>query len=74
MANLKFRMPAHRHSQFEIRHPKFSSRFRFRLAETRDTVAVFPLTALLEEFGALKTLEDIALATQGGGRAEAAML
>jgi hypothetical protein len=74
MANLKFRMPGHRHSQLEIRHPKFSSRLGLRLAETRDAVAVFPLAALLEEFGALKTLEDIALAAQSGRRAEAAML
>ena len=45
------------------------SGFRLGLAETRDAVAFFPLTALFEEFGAFETLEDIALATQGGCRA-----
>jgi hypothetical protein len=49
-------------------------RFRLRLAQARDTVAGFPLAALLEEFGALKTFENIALAAQGGRRAETAML
>ena len=37
-------------------------------------VAGFALAALLEERRALKTLEDIALAAQGGRRAETAML
>jgi len=36
--------------------------FRLGLAQTRDAVAIFPLAAFLEEFGALKTLENIALA------------
>ena len=49
-------------------------RVRLGLAETRDAVAGFALAALLEEGGALKTFEDIALATQGGRRAETAML
>jgi hypothetical protein len=44
-------------------------RVGFRFAEARDAVAGLPLAAFLEEFGALKTLEDIALATQGGCRA-----
>ena len=39
-----------------------------------DAVAVLPLAAFLEEFGALKTLENIAFAAQGGRRAETAML
>ena len=47
---------------------------RFRLAETGDAVAFFPLAALLEQVSAFKTLENIALAAQGGRRAEAAML
>jgi hypothetical protein len=60
---------AHRKSDIVNR-----SGFRFRFAETGNAVAFLPLTAFLEERGALETLEDIALATQGGGRAEAAML
>lgn len=47
---------------------------RFRLAETGDPVALFPLAALFEQVSAFKTLENIALAAQGGRRAEAAML
>ena len=50
------------------------SRVGLRFAETRDAVAGFALAALLEEGGALKAFEDIALAAQGGRRAEAAML
>jgi hypothetical protein len=50
------------------------SRFRLRFAETRDAVAVLPLATFLEEFRAFKTLQDIALATQGGSRAQTAML
>jgi len=46
----------------------------FRLAETRDAVAVFPLAPLFEDFRAFKTLEDITLTTQGGRRAETTML
>jgi hypothetical protein len=49
-------------------------RVRFRFAQTRDAVAVLPLAAFLEEFGALKALEDIALAAQRGRRAQTAML
>jgi hypothetical protein len=47
---------------------------RLGFAETRDAVALFPLAAFLEDFRAFKTLEDIALAAQGGRRAETAML
>jgi hypothetical protein len=43
-------------------------------AKTRDAIAILALTAFLEEFSAFKTLENVAFATQGGGRAEAAML
>jgi len=50
------------------------SGFRLGLAETGDLVAGLALAALFEERRAFKTLEDIALATQGGRRAEAAML
>ena len=49
-------------------------RVRLGFTETRDAVAGFPLAAFLEDFRALKTLENIALAAQGGRRAEAAML
>lgn len=47
---------------------------RLCLAQTGDAVAVFPLAAFLEKFGALKALENIAFATQGGCCAQAAML
>jgi hypothetical protein len=50
------------------------SRLGFGFAETGDFVAGFALAALLEEGGAFKTLEDIALAAQSGRRAETAML
>jgi hypothetical protein len=61
-------------SIFAIRHSKFDSRFRFRLAQAGDFVAGFALAALFEERRAFKTLEDIAFAAQGGRRAETAML
>jgi hypothetical protein len=50
------------------------SRFRLCLAQARDAVAGLALAALFEERRAFKTLEDIALAAQGGRRAETAML
>jgi hypothetical protein len=49
-------------------------RVGLRLAQTRDAVAGLPLAAFLEKFGALETLEDIALAAKGGRRAQTAML
>jgi len=49
-------------------------RFRFCFAQAGDLVAGFTLAALFEERRAFKTLEDIALAAQGGRRAETAML
>ena len=51
-----------------------NSRFRLRFAQSGDAVTGLPLAAFLEEFGALKALEDIALATEGGRRAQTAML
>lgn len=54
--------------------PPGESSLRLGLAKTGDAVAVFALTALLEEFGAFKTLEDVALATEGGSGAQAAVL
>ena len=56
-----------------LRNPRWS-RFRLGLAQAGDLVADFALTALFEERGAFKPLEDIALATEGGCGAEAAML
>lgn len=46
----------------------------FGFAEAGDAVAFLPLTALFEKFGALKALEDIALAAEFGRRAQTAML
>ena len=47
---------------------------RLGFAEAGDAVAVLPLAALFEKFGALKALEDIALAAERGRRAQTAML
>jgi len=49
-------------------------RVRLGLTETRNPVAVFPLTAFLEQFRALKTLEHISFAAQRGSRAQTSML
>ena len=43
-------------------------------AEAGDAVAVLPLAAFLEQFDALEALENIALAAEGGRRAQTAML
>ena len=59
------------HSAFRIPH---LSDCWFGFVEARDAVAILPLAAFLEEFGALEALEDIALATEGGRRAQTAML
>ena len=48
--------------------------FGLGFAETGDAVAVLPLAALLEKFGALEALEDIALAAELGYRAQTGML
>jgi hypothetical protein len=66
--------PAVQHSAFRTHNSAIKSSFRLGFAETGDTVAVFALAAFFEEFGAFKTLENIALATKGGSGAEAAML
>jgi hypothetical protein len=47
---------------------------RLGLAQTRDAVAILPLTAFLEDFDALKALHDVAFTAQGGSGAQAAML
>lgn len=47
---------------------------RLGFAQAGDTVAGLPLAALFEDFHALKTFKDIALAAQSGRRAQAAML
>jgi len=44
------------------------------LRRAGDLVTGFALAALFKERGAFETLEDIALAAQSGGRAEAGML
>ena len=62
------------HSAFRIPNSAIELHVGLRLAETGDAVAVLPLAALLENFGALKALEDIALAAELGYRAQTAML
>lgn len=44
------------------------------LAETRDAVAIFPLTPFFEDFDALKAFHDVALSTESGSGAQAAVL
>jgi hypothetical protein len=61
-------------SSFVIRHSSSDLRFGFGFAEVGDFVAGFALAALFQERGALETLQNIALATQSGSRAETAML
>jgi len=58
-------------SAFRIPH---WSDARFGFAEAGDAVAVLPLAAFFEKLDALEALEDITLATQGGRRAQTAML
>ena len=43
-------------------------------AEAGDAVAVLPLAAFFQDFDALEAFEDIALAAEGGRRAQTAML
>ena len=54
--------------------PEAALRFRLGFPQARDAITGFPLAALFKKFHAFETLEDIALATQGGCRAETAML
>jgi hypothetical protein len=49
-------------------------RFWFGFPQAGDLVAGFALAALFKKRRALETFEDIALAAQGGRRAETAML
>jgi len=60
------------------RHPSPVTRHSLHVglgfAEAGDAVAVLPLAAFFEKFGALKALEDIALAAESGRRAQTAML
>jgi hypothetical protein len=74
MKNEEFRMK--KQIKFFILHSSFCLclRFRLRLAQTGDAVAVFALTAFFEKFRAFKTLENITFAAQSGRRAETAML
>lgn len=62
------------HSALCILHSALISGVGLRFAQAGDAVALFPLTALFEDFQALKALEDIAFSAQGGGRAKTAML
>ena len=48
--------------------------FALGLAEAGDAIAFLPLTALLEQFDALKPLEHIAFPAQGGGGTKTTML
>ena len=61
-------------SDFPLRPSAFGLGVGLGLAEAGDTVAGFPLAAFLEELHALKALEHVAFAAQGGCGAEAAML
>jgi len=70
----KTRQRAVFHSALRIPNSAIELHVRLRLAQAGDAVAVLPLAALLEEFGALEALENIALATEGGRRAQTAML
>jgi hypothetical protein len=77
LANANFGFAARiRCFQSEIRNLKSEIELHIRLgfAETGNAVAVLPLAALFEEFGALEALEDIALAAESGRRAQTAML
>jgi len=62
------------HSALRIPNSAITLHFWLRLAQPRDAVAGFALAALFKERRALETLEDIALATEGGRRAQTAML
>jgi hypothetical protein len=46
----------------------------FGLAQPGNAVALFPLTAFLEQFQSLKALQYVSFAAQGGGGAQAPML
>jgi len=61
-------------SAFRIPNSAMESGVGLGLAEAGDAVAGFPLAAFLEELHALKALEHVAFAAQGGCGAEAAML
>jgi len=77
LAIANFRFAARIHCfQSEIRNLKseMESHVGFGFAEAGDAVAVLPLAAFFEKFGALEALEDIALAAKGGRRAQTAML
>jgi hypothetical protein len=69
-------MTARSAEKFRTPHSEFRTGLRLRLGlpKSCDAVAVFPLAAFLEEFGTLEALEDIALATESGRRAQTAML
>jgi hypothetical protein len=61
------------HSALSL-HSTFGSGFPFGLAQAGDAVALFPLAALLEQFQALETLQNVPFSAQGGRRAQTSML
>jgi hypothetical protein len=70
----KIRQRAVFHSALRIPNSAIELHIGFRLAETGDAVAVLPLAAFLEKLRAFEALENIAFATEGGRRAQTAML
>ena len=50
------------------------SSFRLGLPETKATIALFPLTALLKQIDTLKTLQDVTLGRNLAGTSQTAML
>jgi len=59
---------------FRVPRSELKLRFRLGLPQTRNAVPILPLTAFLEQFRALKTLEHIPFAAQCGSRAQTPML
>ena len=49
-------------------------RFGFCFTQTRNAVAVLPLTPFLEQFSAFEALEHISFPAKGGGCAKTTML
>jgi nitrogenase molybdenum-iron protein alpha/beta subunit len=77
--NPKFEIRNRRKPESAIPIPRvsnfgFSLSFALGFAKACDAVALFPLTAFLEKFEPLKTLQNISFSTQSGGCAQAAML
>lgn len=62
------------HQTFKPPATNHTSRVGLGLAETRDAVAVLPLTPFFKDFDALKAFHNVALSTEGGSGAQAAVL